>query len=156
MAGQGKVTIAVASAMESSGWSVAYTCIPNTPHIGAVAIPTKQGTSQQRYPDVVACSDNVLALVEVEISLNRGVAEDIIERFNEMCSALSDKGTYRMWSAAVAKQCGVELPTIFNPSCHLVLTRSWSASSIPYEERLNAEGIGVSSANEFSPKSLVA
>jgi len=155
MAGQGKVTLAVAASLEHEAWSVAYVCIPNTPHVGVVAIPTKQGTSRQRYPDIVAVKDGVLALVEVEMTLTGSVADDIVERFREMRAALQDRETYAMWSEAVSRSCSVDLPTRPTVVCCLVTTRGWRGTAEPFAERLRASGIAVHAFGSFSPGTLM-
>lgn len=155
MAGQGKVTLSVASELEVAGWEVAYVCVPNTPHVGAVAIPTKHGSSRQRYPDIVAGSGAVLAVVEVEMSLSPSVATDIIERFREMRVSLSHRPTYEMWRDAVRRECAVDLPELPELSCCLVTTRPWRASLEDEVQRLRGEGIWVCVATDFQPEALL-
>ncbi|TON15434.1 hypothetical protein CGH61_24080, partial [Vibrio parahaemolyticus] len=65
MAKQGNVTKEYASFLSRNGWTVVYVCIPNTVHIGVVPIPTINGASKQRYPDIVAIKDEQLLIVEV-------------------------------------------------------------------------------------------
>lgn len=155
MAGQGKVTLSVANQLESAGWHVAYVCVPNTPHVGAVAIPTKHGSSRQRYPDIVAGRSTVLAVVEVEMNLSRGVALDIIERFREMRTSLLDTPTYEMWRDAVRRECAVVLPAVPDICFCLITTRPWRTSLQDEARRLRDEGILVFPASDFRPEALV-
>ena len=155
MAGQGKFIQRVAQALKADGWEVAYVCVPNTPHIGAVAIPTKHGCSRQRYPDIVAATGGILAVIEVEMSFSRGVATDIIERFGEMRMSLSEPSTYAMWRDAVRRECAVELPEHPELRCCLVTTRTWMPSLAEEAQRMGEEGISVYAARDFRPEDLL-
>lgn len=155
MAGQGKTTMELAAMLASAGWQIAYTCIPNNPHVGAVAIPTGRGTSRQRYPDIVACRDDVLALVEVEIAISESVVADITERFQEMVVALDDAGVYEIWRRAVERQCGVLPPDPRRIACVLVLCRSISAEKKMLQRALGERGIQSMVSGDFDPSGLV-
>ena len=141
--------------LAAGGWQVAYTCIPNTPHVRAVPIPTSRGTSCQRYPDIVACAGDVLALVEVEITLSESVAGDIRDRFREMAAALADSDAYSHWRGAVRRQCGVLLPETPRLACCLVTCRPIGAGKRELQAQLHDHGIESTSFQDFSPSLLV-
>lgn len=155
MAGQGKITLKAAQDLKADGWQVAYVCVPNTPHIGAVAIPTKHGSSRQRYPDIVATNGSVLAVIEVEMSLSQIVAIDIVERFREMRMSLSEQSTYAMWRDAVRRECAVKLPEQPELRFCLLTTRAWTPSLDEEVQRLQEEGISVYAARAFRPGVLL-
>lgn len=154
MAGQGSTTIAIAELLSTDGWQVAYTCIPNTPHLGAVPIPTAQGGSRQRYPDIVACRGDCLAIIEVEITVNSRVARDIVERFGEMREALSDPERYSIWRAAVLRSSSVSLPEQPRVVCQLVICRGTDAVVRAFLPGLATDGIGLVVAAAFQSDDL--
>lgn len=151
MGGQGNTILRVAERLTGAGWQLAYTCVPNTPHIGAVAIPTARGTSRQRYPDVVAAKLNTVVLVEVEISLSESVVDDITERFREMRSSLADRQVYRAWSDAVRRECDLSLPAQPKIVCALVACRPFTQKSGSLLQRLADERIAVVAESQFNP-----
>lgn len=111
MAGQGKITREYATQLSDDGWNILYICIPNTPHLKVVPIPTSHGVSKQRYPDIVAVKDNRLLLVEVEMNLTKIITEDIVLRFTEMRQSLFDSNIYSMWSKQVEFVSTYKMPT---------------------------------------------
>ncbi len=149
MAGQGAITRAIADLLKGGGWQVVFTCIPNTPHLKVVPIPTAHGVSKQRYPDILAYRDAITRLVEVEITLNDFVAQDIETRFREMVEALRNPGTWGTWREKIRNDTGHTLPEIFVPQCELVLCRKLRAAHAPIIEALNHVGINVSSAEQY-------
>lgn len=121
MANQGKITRKIAKMLSNDRWNVIYTCIPNTPHINVVPIPSVKGISQQRYPDILAYRNGETLLVEVEISLSKGVALDIIDRFNDQIKYLSIRENWKSWSEHVTEQTVYKLPDSFSSKCLLIL-----------------------------------
>lgn len=121
MATQGKITNEIADKLIAEGWKVVYKCIPNTPHIGVVPIPTSSGSSSQRYPDIVAYKDDEVRFVEVEIKLNAQVAKQLIERFDDYTGYLSKENNWALWKQQVFQYTGHMLPNGFCPVCDLVI-----------------------------------
>jgi hypothetical protein len=131
VAGQGSTIKAVARELESSGWSVVYVCIPNTPHVGVVPITIKDGSAEQRYPDIVAYRDQITKIVEVEMGLTENVLYDIQTRFQEMVEALEDLEAWDTWRQHIHKVTGHSLPIGFEPECELVVCAPTSNAQIP-------------------------
>lgn len=112
LAGQGSTTRKIAAQLRKSGWDVIYVCIPNTPHIGVVPIPTKSGVTAQRYPDILSIQGNVLRLSEIEIAVTDDIASKAIERFTDQrCSILSPE-IYLPWRDRVLELTGHQLPVV--------------------------------------------
>lgn len=149
MAGQGAITRAMADLLSGGGWHVVFKCIPNTPHLNVVPIPTAHGVSKQRYPDILAYRDATTKLLEVEITLNAFVAQDIETRFREMVEALSEPHAWRLWRDKIRRDTGHTLPEIFIPQCDLVLCKKLTAAHAPFVEALKRAGINVSSAEQY-------
>lgn len=121
MAGQSSIIRQTREALQRAGWIVAYVCIPNTAHVGVVPIPTPEGVSRQRYPDIVCMKGEITRLVEVEMRLNENVARDILLRFTEMNAALRRPERWELWRTQVARECGVKMPERFVPRFDLIL-----------------------------------
>lgn len=149
MAGQGAITRAVADLLRQNAWQVVFTCIPNTPHLNVVPIPTAQGVSKQRYPDILAYRDTITKLVEVEITLNEFVAQDIETRFGEMVRALKTPEVWKLWREKIRNDTGHDLPDVFIPQCDLVLCRKLKFTDAPLIEALRRASISVSSAEQY-------
>ena len=143
MAKQGDVTRKYANSLTLDGWSVAYVCIPNTAHIGVVPIPTAHGSSKQRYPDIVALKGNRLLIVEVEISLNEYVYEDITLRFSEMNYSLSNEDLFLNWRWLVSHNCGTDIPLDVNIENQLIIIKPLKTDSFQYKELLENNNIKV-------------
>lgn len=109
MAGQAKVTIARAAALEKEGWKVVYKSVPNTAHSGVVPITTAKGT-KQRYPDILSVSGDKILLSEVEQYLTEGVAAEIALRLTSHIEALSNETTYSNFRERIKGFHGIELP----------------------------------------------
>lgn len=120
MAGQGSTIRSVAGRLHDAGWTVLFVCVPNTPHVGVVPIPTT-GAGRQRYTDIVATRGAVVRLIEVELSLSDAVAEDIAERLSEQRAALRAPATWVEWSARVTAATGGVLPTVPIIECELIV-----------------------------------
>lgn len=149
MAGQGAVTRAVADLLRQNAWQVVFTCIPNTPHLNVVPIPTAHGVSKQRYPDILAYRGAVTKLVEVEITLNDFVAHDIETRFGEMVGALNNPEVWKLWREKIRNDTGHTLPDIFTPQCDLVICKKLKTADSPLVEALSRASINVSSAEQY-------
>ena len=120
LASQAATTRLIAKILGENGWTVVFTCIPNTPHIGVVPIPTKNASSAQRYPDILSFRQNTVRLSEVEISLSQQVVTKAIERFREQTDALRSPKNWLTWRERIKTLTLHELP---NPSllqCELV------------------------------------
>lgn len=143
------MTRAIADLLRQSGWQVVFTCIPNTPHLDVVPIPTAHGASKQRYPDILAYRDAITKLVEVEISLNEFVAENIIMRFAEMTEALNMPEVWTPWREKVHRDTGHVLPDIFIPQCDLIICRKLKATDDPLVNLLRQASINVNSADQY-------
>lgn len=102
------------------GWSVAFTCRPNRPHIGVVPIPTRSGVGRTRYPDLVATDGRSVRLVEVEPRETGAVLTDIRGRFIDHYLALSDPRAYTSWKGAVEQATGVAMPATFEGVFELI------------------------------------
>ena len=150
MYGQGKTTKQIVRLLEENEWNVLFYCIPNTPHFNVIPITTKSGSSKQRYPDIVAFKGDYTRFIEVEITLNEKVADDILERFSEFISSLKSNEYWRIWRNHVLNRTGKSLPPIFNPICDLVICHELSDISDNTIERLHKSGIIVSSLSTFS------
>ncbi|GGO67265.1 hypothetical protein [Bowmanella pacifica] len=127
MAGQGNITKKYANYLEKLGWNIVYKCIPNSVHVGVVPIPILNGSSKQRYPDIVALKMNTILLVEVEINLTDSVSEDIILRFDEMRESLLDNNNWRDWTSKISKNSGLDLSSVSNIDCELILVKKISS-----------------------------
>jgi hypothetical protein len=143
MAKQGKVTKEYAGFLSRSGWTIVYVCIPNTVHIGVVPIPTLNGVSEQRYPDIVAIKDDVLLIVEVEISLNANVYEDISLRFSEMKTSLSNDDILLNWIRMIYHTTGVDISALMSVESQLVVIKPISERSTEYKQLLECQSIAV-------------
>lgn len=143
MAGQGATTRLVAKTLSDNGWIVVYKCIPNTPHTSVVPIPTPNGTSNQRYPDVLAYRSIVTRLVEVEIALTKATAFDIIKRFGEMIDALNNTSLWSSWKSKIETDTGHKLPELFSPKCDLVLCNQITAPNRQFVGMLEQHSISV-------------
>lgn len=134
MATQGTFTRNLAISLSADQWVIAYTCIPNTPHLKAVPIPIIKGSSKQRYPDIVAIRGNNLLLVEVELTLTDNIAQDIMTRFLEMRTALGNTDIWKSWRQHVNDTCGVSIPQVVVLKCVLYI-----CSSLSEKHRYNLE-----------------
>ncbi|HCG5907771.1 TPA: hypothetical protein N2898_003778 [Vibrio parahaemolyticus] len=141
MAKQGNVTKEYASFLSRNGWTVVYVCIPNTVHIGVVPIPTINGASKQRYPDIVAIKDEQLLIVEVEVSLNINVYEDISLRFFEMRASLSNAALFLSWIRMIKHTTGLDIPEFISIESQLVVINPISDKNIEYKTQLELEDI---------------
>lgn len=141
MAGQGKTTRLYASILREEGWDVIYTCIPNSPHVRVVPIPTSHGVSKQRYPDILAIKNNRILLVEVEMALTNSVAQDIALRFYEMQKSLKNTDIYRGWSRAVEISSDVTMPITPDVEMRLKLVNGLNVESSPLLENLSQQNI---------------
>jgi hypothetical protein len=150
MPGQGKVTKQVVSTLFDSGWTVLFSCIPNTPHVGVVPITVFKGTSRQRYPDVAATRNGKIWLIEVEMHIDAGVASDIRTRFREMRDSLQDGEIYRKWRGAIFNRTQVELPDKPVILLSLVVCSVLNPASNELVRSLDAEQISVCSYQDFS------
>jgi hypothetical protein len=151
MAGQGATTKAASIALTEAGWTVAYVCLPNTPHIGVVPIPTSHGVSRQRYPDILAFKGDTIRLVEVEQFLSDAVVEDISLRFREMRTSLSDHIVYKSWKDHIERSFNYALPDKPHILCDLLLCRAIPKSAQPLESKLLTDSIRVFGLGQFSP-----
>ncbi len=120
MAGQGSTIRGYAVQLRDADWTVVYTCIPNTPHVGVVAIPIA-GSSKQHYPDILAFKGDVTKIVEVETQLTAAVAEKIRQRFEEIRGVLHAPGRWSTFRQHVKETTGVSLPETFSSDCELVV-----------------------------------
>jgi len=141
MAGQGKTTREYAAQLSNDGWSILYICIPNTPHVKVVPIPTSHGVSKQRYPDIAAVSNDHLLLAEVEMNLNGAVAQDIILRFVEMRQSLMNLELYSMWSKKVETVSKHKMPPIPVIETRLKIVNGVDQRSIDLAHQLQSQGI---------------
>lgn len=146
---QGEVTRAVSRLLQAAGWRVVYSCVPNTPHIGVIPIPTPSGSARQRYPDILATDGEVVRLVEIEPRLTRGVATNIIERLGEQVTALSGDEVWEPWRRHVERSHGVLMPPHFVPRADLVICEGLLASHGPQISRLTACAIATSELATF-------
>jgi len=149
MAGQGATTRAVAKVLSDKDWNVVYKCVPNTPHTGVVPIPTPNGTSNQRYPDILAYRNLITKLVEIEITLNEATSLDIIKRFREMVDALRDTRAWSSWRSKIQTDTGHTLPDLFVPQCELVLCNRVTGANRLYIEDLKQNSIAVYEINSY-------
>jgi hypothetical protein len=146
MAGQGKTTRLYATRLTDEGWKVLFICIPNSPHVGVVPIPTSHGVSKQRYPDIAALKNDQLLLVEVEMGLSDAVSQDIVLRFNEMRQALGNPALYRSWSQRVGLVSGHEMPLTPRIESRLLLVNGFDERSINFVKSLELHNISVERA----------
>ena len=149
MAGQGDTIRRIARVLTESGWDVVFVCVPNTPHVAVVPIPVKNGSAKQRYPDIAAYRGDITRLLEVEMSLTEGVANDIQERFTEFIGALRDPQCWCTWREHVKSQTRHVLPKNFVPRCDLVVCRNLKPDQQRYVEILRRVNIRVSNASSF-------
>lgn len=145
MAGQGATIREVAAALREAGWNVLFICVPNTPHVGVIPIPTS-GIARQRYTDIVASKGSTIRLVEVEVSLNEGIAEDIATRLSEQRSALQRPTTWQEWSARVTASTGTSLPIKPDIECLLVVIKNFQGSINRPEQLLRDAGVQLQTA----------
>lgn len=143
MANQGATTKEIARTLQEVGWQVVYTCIPNTPHVNVVPISTPSGSSNQRYPDIVAFRQDDTKLIEVEIRLNRQVTNDLVIRFKDMIDALKDDSAWQLWRHHIYKTTGYHLPKRFRPHCDLVICQPIPTSTRWLAEELKSQNISV-------------
>jgi hypothetical protein len=120
MAGQGSTIRGYAAQLRDADWTVVYTCIPNTPHVGVVAISIA-GSSKQHYPDILAFKEDVTKIVEVEMQLTAAVAEKIRQRFEEIRGAFHAPGRWSTFRQHVKETTGIGLPKAFSSDCELVV-----------------------------------
>lgn len=150
--GQGTVTRNIAKILRKNGWTIGYICVPNTPHVGVVPIPTSvSGVGAQRYPDVVAFNDSITLLIEVEPVLNLNVSLDIHLRFTEMITALENPTVWERWRRHVQLEAGIVLPPSFSPLCKLVVCEEVSTFDNLITAALRNHGIRVVSFADYSP-----
>jgi len=149
IAHQGDVTRAACRLLQAARWTVVYSCVPNTPHVGVIPIPTPSGSARQRYPDILATDGTVVRLVEVEPRLTRGVATNIIQRLGEQVGALSVAEAWESWRRHVEESHGLSMPREFVPRTDLVVCAGLSPSHQPQLERLAAAAIAVSELTTF-------
>lgn len=128
MAGQGSTICDYALWLKESDWTVVYTCVPNTPHVGVVAIPIA-GSRQQQYPDILAFKGGVTRIVEVELQLTAAVAEKIRERFEDILKVLCIPEEWNTFRRHVQETTRMKLPEIFRPDCELVICRNGKRSA---------------------------
>lgn len=119
-----------AEVLKLDGWTIVYICIPNSPHINVVPIPTRTNHSKQRYPDVVAVRGEVTKLIEVEPRLTLSVAKNIALRFRESGDALSDTKLWNSWVSQVQSLTKISMPKSFESSFDLILCHDLK----PYHE----------------------
>ena len=155
MAGQGATIREVAACLREAGWTILFVCVPNTPHVGVIPIPTS-GIARQRYTDIVAVRGSTIRLVEVEISLNERVAEDIAARLSEQRSALQRPATWLEWSSRVRASTGAALPTTPEFECSLVVIKSFRGSSVRAEQLLRDAEVRVQTAAEVHSEAATA
>jgi hypothetical protein len=122
VAGQGASIRKVAEILKQKGWAVLFVCVPNTPHVGVIPIPTT-GPARQRYTDIAALKGSALRLIEVEISLTEKVAEDISFRLSEQRAALSRRATWLEWSSRLTASTGQLMPHRPIIECELCVIR---------------------------------
>ena len=151
MAGQGSVINAVARALSAAEWVVVFTCTPNTAHHNVVPIPTVSGGAKQRYPDILAVRQGITRLVEVELTLNERVLQEIIERFEDDLAAFAETIAWNRWRDHVGASTGIKLPAAFVPDFQLVICRGLSARDQDLIRRLAESGIRTISALDYSP-----
>ncbi len=140
MAGQGPTTKAYAQELTKAGWTVIYTCLPNAPHVGVVAIPIG-ASCKQHYPDILAYREQLTKIVEVEIQLSKEVALKISERFLEINEALNRQQAWQTLSDHIRETTHFSLPRIFVPDCELVICKNLKPSHSALIEELSAQGI---------------
>ena len=143
MGGQGKTIRLYSTRLAKQGWKILFLCIPNTPHVRVVPIPTSHGVSKQRYPDIAALRDERILLVEVEMSLTEAVAHDISLRFNEMRQALANQDIYRAWSQKVELVSDNKMPETPIIETRLKLVNGLDERSTRYADLLKLQGISI-------------
>lgn len=142
---------AIRSAMvklELSGWETIFYSMPNTAHINVVPIPTPLGSSQQRYPDIVATNGEQMLLVEVEPRFSVQVVAEIATRFHDANQALSVPAKWRAWRAAIRGRTGKLLPEVFVPEFHLLVCQAPRKKA-----HLEGHGFLVTTVDAYSPSS---
>jgi hypothetical protein len=145
MSNQGDVIRITKQGLKEKGWNVVYTCIPNTPHVGVIPIPTPQGSSEQRYPDIVATTGPVVRIVEVEINLTEQVVLDIRTRFSEMTSALTNSSVRSQWRKNISNSSGLTVVEDFRIEKDLVVCLENIPDDSPLVRDLHSSGIDVHS-----------
>ena len=150
MASQGKVTRAISAQLAASGWRVVFVCVPNSPHVGVIPIPTIRGAGKQRYPDVFAIRGDSLRLVEVELVLTDSVAQDIVLRFGEMTSSINNPTIYGPWKAHVERSHSLKLPSQPTLDCNLVLCRPLNEANPILVSHLLNSGVSVFDESTFA------
>lgn len=142
MAGQGSTTIAYAASLRKEGWRVVYTCIPNTPHVGVVAISIG-ASCKQHYPDILAFKGEITKIVEVEVQLTAGVAHKIRERFKEIGKAFQELNGWNNFRQHVQETTGIQLPELFVPVYELLICTNGRKSSEALVNQLSSENVRV-------------
>jgi hypothetical protein len=154
MSGQSKIIKSYARYLVSKGWVIAFMCIPNTVHFGVVPIPIIQGSSKQRYPDIVAFKDNQLLITEVEMALNDSVFEDICLRFFEMEQSLNNKNNFDSWIQKVDNIVNFKVPLVNSIVKELVVVKATDIKMDFYNKKLSEVGINLvypSAFQDFFP-----
>jgi len=152
MSSQGQTILNVRRTLkQGDGWAVAYVCVPNTPHIGVIPITTPEGSSEQRYPDVVATNGLVVRLIEVEIRLTEEVGTDILTRFREMSAALQSSQIWESWTQDVREVCDLSMPDTPHLSKELVLCKETPPFDGTVARELKSRDISITAGENFSP-----
>lgn len=149
MAGQGSTISRIASLLRVGQWEVVFVCIPNTPHIGVVPIPTNGAATAQRYPDILAVKGDCLKLIEVEMVFSADVGKKAVERFSEQRDALASQALYHEWKARVLELTGVSLPSNPRIICELVLLAAVPSRLTHLLADVTGRGIAVITANDY-------
>jgi hypothetical protein len=149
MAGQGSTTNDAVRELNQNGWTVVFACVPNTPHLNVVPIPTAGTSSKQRYPDILAFRDHTIRLVEVEIKLSYDVAIDILTRFQEMASALASPDIFSSWRMKLFGDTGYLLPEDFHAEYELIVCTPLRPSAQQLIDTLRDASINVREAKSL-------
>ena len=149
MATQGSITKSISKQLMQDKWNVVYTCIPNTPHINVIPIPTSSVSSSQRYPDIVAYKGDQTLFVEVEIKLNSDVKDLMIERFQDYINALKEKRTWDLWRDQLNTLASCNLPSDFNPIALLIICNNISDDNATLIDDLRQHKILCFTASTF-------
>ncbi|HEX2072064.1 MAG TPA: hypothetical protein VHF90_10505 [Thermoleophilaceae bacterium] len=148
--GQGSTVRQAAELLRQADWDVAYTCVPNRPYIGVVAIPVPSAGGRERYPDVVAGRGAAVALVEVEPRLSADVAREIARRLGEQRAALQVPDVYASWRRKVHQRTGVLLAADPQIELHLLVARPIAAEDDELVGQLAGVGIAASDPAAFA------
>ena len=150
MATQGNISNNYARKLENDGWTIIFKCIPNKPHVNVVPIPTINGISTERYPDIVAIKDNYTLFVEVEISLNNATVTNIIERFIDYTSSLNKQECWKTWTDKIENLTGKSMPITYIPLRTLVICKKYGEKERYLVDRLSANDITCINGDEIS------